>query len=119
MVKMFKNPFKLRGKKDSSKHKIDESGQADMDVEMEDPGASMHNRDIEEKITQHARAKRAQNVFAPPVDITEDFVIPVYPKSEASIQFIDNSLADNFIFASLSDSERRNLIDAMVMEKVT
>jgi len=119
MVKMFKNPFKLRGKKDSSKHKIDESGQADMDVEMEDPGASMHNRDIEEKVTQHARAKRAQNVFAPPVDITEDFVIPVYPKSEASIQFIDNSLADNFIFASLSDSERRNLIDAMVMEKVS
>ncbi len=72
----------------------------------------------EEMIDIHTRAKRGKNVFAPSVDINADFVIPVYPKSEASIQFIDNSLADNFIFASLSDSERRNLIDAMVMESV-
>jgi CRP-like cAMP-binding protein len=50
--------------------------------------------------------------------MTENFVIPSFPKSDAAIQFIDNSLADNFIFASLSPRERRNLIDAMMMETV-
>ncbi len=71
-------------------------------------------------IATHSNKKQQarQNVFAPSVDITQDFVIPVYPKSEASIQFIDNSLADNFIFASLSDAERRNFIDAMAMQNV-
>lgn len=59
-----------------------------------------------------------RNVFAQAVDFNEDYEMPRYPKSEADIQFIDNSLADNFIFASLSDSERRSLIDAMIMEVV-
>jgi CRP-like cAMP-binding protein len=62
--------------------------------------------------------QRGQNVFAQPLDLDEDFVVPNFPKSDAAIQFIDNSLADNFIFASLSAGERRNLIDAMMMETV-
>jgi cAMP-dependent protein kinase regulator len=49
---------------------------------------------------------------------SEDFVIPHYPKSDGAIQFIDNALADNFIFASLSQKERRLLIDAMMQETV-
>ena len=69
-------------------------------------------------IHNRVRPQRAQNVFSAPLDINEHFVIPSYPKSEASIQFIDNALADNFIFASLSTKERRLLIDAMVEETV-
>ena len=45
--------------------------------------------------------------------MSEDFAIPSYPKSGAAVQFIDESLADNFIFASLTREERRLLIDAM------
>jgi CRP-like cAMP-binding protein len=52
------------------------------------------------------------------LDLTDDFMTPSYPKSDASIQFIDNALADNFIFASLTAKERRLLIDAMMMESM-
>jgi len=70
-------------------------------------------------ITLHSTAKRrSKNVFAHPVVFSDDFVAPIYQKTEASIQFIDKSLAENFIFASLTQSERRNLIDAMVLETV-
>ncbi len=50
--------------------------------------------------------------------MSEDFAIPSYPKSGAAVQFIDESLADNFIFASLSREERRLLIDAMKADSV-
>mmetsp|Transcript_16615 Transcript_16615/g.24094 ORF Transcript_16615/g.24094 Transcript_16615/m.24094 type:complete len:801 (+) Transcript_16615:84-2486(+) len=69
-------------------------------------------------IHNRVRPQRGQNVFAQPLDMTEKFIPPTYPKSDAAIQFIDNSLADNFIFASLSNKERRSLIDAMKMEAV-
>jgi CRP-like cAMP-binding protein/tRNA A-37 threonylcarbamoyl transferase component Bud32 len=69
-------------------------------------------------IHNRVRPQRGQNVFAQPLDLTDDFVTPSYPKSDAAIQFIDNSLADNFIFASLTPRERRLLIDAMMMETV-
>lgn len=75
-------------------------------------------KDREALINIHSRAQRGKNVFAPAIDFSAEFVMPKYDKSEESIQFIDNSLADNFIFASLTDSERRQLIDAMVMETV-
>eukprot|EP00521_Asterionellopsis_glacialis_P013520 CAMPEP_0195292310 /NCGR_PEP_ID=MMETSP0707-20130614/8996_1 /TAXON_ID=33640 /ORGANISM="Asterionellopsis glacialis, Strain CCMP134" /LENGTH=422 /DNA_ID=CAMNT_0040352735 /DNA_START=550 /DNA_END=1814 /DNA_ORIENTATION=+ len=51
--------------------------------------------------------------------MTKDFVPPSYPKSDAAIQFIDASLADNFIFSSLNVTERRSLIDAMMLEAVS
>jgi CRP-like cAMP-binding protein/tRNA A-37 threonylcarbamoyl transferase component Bud32 len=72
----------------------------------------------EKTINVHARVRqqRGQNIFAQKIDLTEDFVTPRYPKSDTAIQFIDTSLVDNFIFASLSSKERRLLIDAMVME---
>ena len=50
--------------------------------------------------------------------MSEDFAIPSYPKSGAAVQFIDDSLADNFIFASLTREDRRLLIDAMKADSV-
>lgn len=78
----------------------------------------------ERQIKSHATArnrqkqKRAENIFAEKVDLTEKFEVPRHPKSDTAVQFIDNSLVDNFIFASLSGKERRLLIDAMVMDTV-
>jgi CRP-like cAMP-binding protein/tRNA A-37 threonylcarbamoyl transferase component Bud32 len=62
--------------------------------------------------------KKRGQVFSTPVDLTEEFQIPQYPKSDAAIQFIDAALEGNFIFASLTPTERRLLIDAMMMEAV-
>mmetsp|Transcript_15804 Transcript_15804/g.17671 ORF Transcript_15804/g.17671 Transcript_15804/m.17671 type:complete len:823 (+) Transcript_15804:160-2628(+) len=70
-------------------------------------------------IHNRVRQQRGQNVFAQPIDMTKDFVPPSYPKSDAAIQFIDASLADNFIFSSLNVTERRSLIDAMMLEAVS
>lgn len=72
----------------------------------------------EKAINIHAKAKRAQNVFSEPLDMNADFVIPNYPKNDVAAQFIDESLADNFIFASLTKEERRLLIDAMQEDMV-
>lgn len=69
-------------------------------------------------IHNHVRKQRNANVFANQLDMSADFIAPSYPKSEESIRFIDSSLADNFIFASLSATERRLLIDAMMKENV-
>jgi len=77
-----------------------------------------HCQEREIMITAHSRAKRGKQVFAQGIDLSVVYEMPVYAKSEEAIQFIDNSLADNFIFASLSELERRQLIDAMVMETV-
>jgi Cyclic nucleotide-binding domain len=76
----------------------------------------------EENINIHStvrqRAQRAQNIFANPIDLKEEYQTPRYPKSDAAIQFIDAALEDNFIFASLTAKERRLLIDAMMLETV-
>ena len=64
------------------------------------------------------RPQRGQNIFSAPLDMKEKLDTPRYPKSDAAIQFIDASLEDNVIFASLSSKERRLLIDAMMMEAV-
>jgi CRP-like cAMP-binding protein len=74
----------------------------------------------EQAINIHSRVKaqRAQNVFSEPINMSEDFVVPQYPKSQFAVNFIDNALADNFIFASLTKEERRMLIDAMKADTV-
>jgi len=97
-------------------NKSDHRMSVDDPSDLIDPRAA-ENR--EQRILHHSRAQRGKNVFAPAVDINADFTMPVYRKSEEAISFIDNSLADNFIFASLSDGERRQLIDAMVLEVIT
>ena len=50
--------------------------------------------------------------------MSEDFDMPCYPKPSSAVQFIDESLADNFIFDSLTREERRLLIDAMKADSV-
>jgi serine/threonine protein kinase/CRP-like cAMP-binding protein len=50
--------------------------------------------------------------------MTEAFVVPTYPKSKSVIKFIDNALADNFIFAGLNKDERLQLINAMTTDSV-
>ena len=78
----------------------------------------VESREQQINIHSKAKAKRAQNVFAEPLDMSEDFVIPNFPKSDSAVKFIDESLADNFIFASLTKEERRLLIDAMKADEV-
>ncbi len=78
----------------------------------------MESRERTINIHSRAKAQRAQNVFAEPLDMSEDFVIPNFPKSDVAVHFIDESLADNFIFASLTKEERRLLIDAMKADAV-
>jgi len=119
MANMFKK-FRKRNPKNSDGNKKEGSLGSEMDIDEPTPPHE-HNadkaKDRETLINIHSRA-RGRNVFAPAIDFSAEFVIPAYDKSEESIKFIDNSLADNFIFASLSDSERRQLIDAMKMETV-
>jgi len=73
----------------------------------------------EEMIRNHARAKRAQNVFAAPFEMTEDFKAPSYPKSSEAVKFLDSALCNNFVFSSLSSEERMLFIDAMMMDHVS
>jgi CRP-like cAMP-binding protein len=80
--------------------------------------ANVESREQAINIHSKVKAQRAQNVFSEPIDMSEDFVTPKFPKSEAAVQFIDNALADNFIFASLTKEERRMLIDAMKADTV-
>ncbi len=121
MANMFKKFRSKRNPKNSDGSKREGSIGSAMDIDEPTPPHE-HNadkaKDREALINIHSRAQRGKNVFAPAIDFSAEFVIPKYDKSEESIRFIDNSLADNFIFASLSDSERRQLIDAMVMETV-
>jgi len=77
------------------------------------------NREKMINMHSHVRKQRNANVFANQLDMSADFTIPSFPKSEESISFIDTSLADNFIFASLTGEERRLLIDAMMKENVS
>ena len=79
------------------------------DVESREQTINLHSK---------AKAKRAQNVFSQPIDLSEDYTPLNFPKSDAAAKFIDDSLADNFIFASLSKEERRLLINAMEATRV-
>ena len=105
----------------SSNHRVIE---ATPDTAMQDVSPPVSNSqqaiEREKKIQMHSRVRpqRAVNVFSQPLDMNDKFVMPVFRKTEAAVQFIDNSLADNFIFASLTSKERRNLIDAMSNESV-
>jgi len=77
------------------------------------PTKSSANREQTINIHSKHKAQRAQNVFAQPIDMSADYVAPRYPKSADAVRFIDNALADNFIFASLTIEERIHMINAM------
>ena len=117
MLKRFRNKHK---EKNNSKHMRE--GSSDNVVMEVDPPAERATQNSQHQhepmIVMHAQAKRGKYIFAPAIDFSAGFIIPKYDKLEESIQFIDNSLADNFIFASLSETEHRLLIDAMVLETV-
>ena len=89
-----------------------------MDIDPPSSGATKREADINTHNRVRQKQQRGQNIFAQKIDLTENFETPCYPKSESAIQFIDTSLVDNFIFASLSGKERRLLIDAMQLETV-
>lgn len=55
---------------------------------------------------------RLKNIFAAPVKISEDFVFPIYEKSEEDRKFIELAVQDNFIFAGVESAELGNLINA-------
>jgi serine/threonine protein kinase/CRP-like cAMP-binding protein len=57
-------------------------------------------------------------IYTSPVDLTEDFIPPIYPKIAAEIKFVDEALGENFIFSSLSKEEREQLIYAMQKQEV-
>eukprot|EP00588_Corethron_pennatum_P015348 CAMPEP_0194281526 /NCGR_PEP_ID=MMETSP0169-20130528/20865_1 /TAXON_ID=218684 /ORGANISM="Corethron pennatum, Strain L29A3" /LENGTH=753 /DNA_ID=CAMNT_0039026599 /DNA_START=76 /DNA_END=2337 /DNA_ORIENTATION=- len=67
----------------------------------------------EELISIHSRVKRHQNIYAVSIEVIEGYIPPSFEKSDEVIKFIDSSLGDNFIFASLLDVERKLLINAM------
>ena len=64
------------------------------------------------------RALSRMNIFSKPVPVQENFITPCYPKSAEAMAFIDAILRENFVFTSLSQKERRTLIDAMKSETV-
>jgi len=76
------------------------------------------SQDHELQINLHSsyRTQKRANVYASPIDLNEDFTPPNYPKTTEEIQFLDEALGDNFIFASLSTEEREKLIAAMQKE---
>uniref|UniRef100_A0A7S3L285 cGMP-dependent protein kinase n=1 Tax=Amphora coffeiformis TaxID=265554 RepID=A0A7S3L285_9STRA len=102
--------------------KSEEEMQVDShDPDQEDKGGGgavkrEENINIHNRVRSNNRAKERENIFAPSIDLQEEFTTPRYPKSDAAVQFIDSALEDNFIFASLTAHERRLLIDAMMME---
>mmetsp|Transcript_2042 Transcript_2042/g.4084 ORF Transcript_2042/g.4084 Transcript_2042/m.4084 type:complete len:740 (-) Transcript_2042:194-2413(-) len=67
---------------------------------------------MEHQILQHSRV-RAKNIFAAPVRVEPGYTPPFFSKTDVNISFLATALVDNFIFASLSDVERRLLINAM------
>jgi len=129
IMKIFKGKSKSNGLSSKSSRSLQPptDSTSKPDVTMEDsssPPPVDKSLAREGQITMHSTARernkrRSKNVFAHPVVFSDEFVAPIYEKTAASIQFIDDSLAENFIFASLTHSERRNLIDAMVLETIT
>jgi len=112
---------KVKSDVESSSSRNSGRGHSNGDREM-DNQATQERLERERDIQMHSRVRQQRgdrkNVFAAPLDMSEKYQIPRYPKSDAAIQFIDSALEDNFIFASLSSKERRLLIDAMLMETV-
>lgn len=70
------------------------------------------------QLTKH-RPSDVQNrgtIYCEPLDLESDFVIPSYPKSEAQVFFLEQTLQDNFLFMDLSAGERDKFIGALQSE---
>jgi len=60
----------------------------------------------------HNRGK----IYSQPLDLESEFEIPSYPKSLEQVQFLEQTLQDNFLFMDLENSEREALIGALQSE---
>lgn len=76
------------------------------------------DRELQIKLHSSFRAKKREKVYASPIDLNESFTTPNYPKTPEEVEFLDEALGDNFIFASLSTDERQLLIQAMQKESL-
>jgi cAMP-dependent protein kinase regulator len=76
------------------------------------------------KISQNAKKIggevifRVRNVFAVPLEITRDFVAPLFPKTDEQVEFLEGAFSEHFVFSLLNEVERRNLINAMELKSV-
>lgn len=59
-----------------------------------------------------------KNIFAKTLSFSSSYVAPSFPKSLEDTQFLDDSLAGNFVFATLSPEERGKFVSAMEMQEV-
>ena len=58
---------------------------------------------------------RMKDIFAAPVKIIDNYIFPIYDKSNIDRTFIEHAVKDNFIFSNIdnsSSSQLSNLIDA-------
>lgn len=102
---------------ESESHKYEADMEPEFDpepAEPEPPAAASKAKEAPKK----ARAKERENIFAAALDMTEDYKIPNYYKSNAAIKFIESVLCKFFVFQTLNDEERRTLILAMQMDMV-
>mmetsp|Transcript_11715 Transcript_11715/g.17200 ORF Transcript_11715/g.17200 Transcript_11715/m.17200 type:complete len:813 (-) Transcript_11715:117-2555(-) len=75
------------------------------------------------KTAFEAGARRAQkhmrNIFVKPLEpLGEDFIVLFTPKSEEEKTFLEEALADTFLFSYMSKSERDRLINSMKKKSV-
>lgn len=103
-----------------------QSGGSERDMDRDTADDQNGSKNLEQQealISIHSKVKRMkpkarENVFAKPMDFSSSFELPNFPKDAEAVAFIDTSLADNFIFASLAQEERRVLINSMQLDTV-
>ena len=57
--------------------------------------------------------ERLKVIFAPPLDFARDFVAPLVPKSDEERAFLERALEEHFLFGSLHQKEKTQMINAM------
>lgn len=55
---------------------------------------------------------RLANIFMAPVKIDENYAYPKYQKGPSERKFIQDAIADNFIFSDVENQQREHLLDA-------
>lgn len=57
------------------------------------------------------------NVYAAPPQNVEDFVPPIFPKSDEAVKFLKKACSENFIFSGLLTEEKMLIINAMHQQR--
>lgn len=71
---------------------------------------------VDHRKLPQSESYRRKRIIAESIDISPNYTPPVYPKDPSAVDFLHQSLADNFLFEVLTDSERYAAIDAMQKE---